>query len=228
MQAHIFMSETLRGTKEKFERSAVHMFRKVRNIYDRNVFSPSVAKRISYQHTSATSFLDIGSGKGYLGEAIKKKIPSAQVISTDIEDGSHSGNTPFVISSASKLPFANKSFDLSTLFYVLHHMDFPEEALREAKRVSNAIVVHEDAYRKKWQKKLINYHVESFQREYGSATIGTSVKTDDEWQELFKREGLAVTKKRRIRNIRKLIYAVPQYEYHLTPVDVFIREETVA
>src|SRR6185312_938510 len=100
-----FMSEDLRSSREKFERTAIHTFRKIRNVYDRNIFSRSIARRISRQYRNATSFLDIGSGNGYLGDALKWKVPHAQVALTDIENGSHSGESPFIRATATRLPF---------------------------------------------------------------------------------------------------------------------------
>lgn len=185
----------------------------------RRYFFPREAKRLQEELGSPKSLLDIGSGRGYLGDALQAAMPDTQVICTDVGTD-HKGQTPFVTASADALPFADQRFDASTIFYVLHHMDRPEDALREAKRVSKKIVVHEDVYKNRLQKKWFEMHVKSSQLNFPKA--GAAVKTDKEWTELFKSEGLEIKKKRRVRKFGG--YPIKRFEYILEPKTVFSRE----
>lgn len=141
------------------------------------------------------SILDIGSGEGTFGDALKAIIPGARVVSLDNTGKYHRGQTPFVVASAEALPFKDKEFDVSIMIYSLHHFVDPEKALREAKRVSNKIVVQEPAHRIRWMRRFISTHT----------------KTDKEWQELFSKAGLTVTRKKR----RIGFPFIPTHEYHL-------------
>jgi len=200
---------------QKLTQAAIKVLQRVSASFERNHFFPKQARRLSKQLDNPELILDIGSSKGYLGDALQSAMPKTKVISTDVCND-HQGHTPFVVASGDALPFADKTFDASTLFYVLHHFDRPGDALQEAKRVSKKIIVQEDTYRNKWQKWWYELHVNSYQ--LNSSKYGTSVKTDAEWHELFEREGLTVTEKRRV---RKVGYPVTRYEYQLEPTTVF-------
>ncbi len=92
-----------------------------------------------------------------------------------------------------KLPFEDKSFTTSMLITVLHHTKNPEEILKEAKRVSNQIIVMEDTYKTSIQK-LFTFFMDSF---YNLEFIGHphTNKTEKEWEKVFKVLGLVVLNK---------------------------------
>lgn len=179
--------------------------------FERSRFFPKVAERLAGELGDAELVLDFGSGKGYFGDALQEAMPDAKIVSTDIGND-HQGETPFVLASGDALPFKDKTFDAATIFYVLHHFDQPELALREAMRVSSRLIVQEDTYRNAWQRKWYQLHIDSYQ--LNSPESGGGVKTDAEWQELFAREGLAITAKRRV---HKVGYPVTRWEYQLEP-----------
>jgi SAM-dependent methyltransferase len=179
--------------------------------FEKSHFFPKEATRLAGELAGTELVLDFGSGKGYLGNALQKAMPGTKIVSTDIGDD-HRGVTPFVLASGDALPFKDKSFDAATIFYVLHHFDQPELALREAMRVSDRLIVQEDTYRNTWQRWWYQRHIDGYQ--LNSPESGGGVKTDAEWQELFGREGIAITKKRRV---RKLGYPVTRWEYQLEP-----------
>jgi SAM-dependent methyltransferase len=177
--------------------------------FERSHFFPKVAERLAGELGDAALVLDFGSGKGYLGDALQASMPNAKVVSTDIGDD-HQGETPFVLASGDSLPFRDKAFDVATIFYVLHHFDRPEDALSEAMRVSGRLIVQEDTYKNGWQKWWYQKHIDSYK--LNSPESGGGIKTDEEWRELFAREGLAITA---LRRVRKVGYPVTRWEYQL-------------
>ena len=166
--------------------------------FEKNHFFPKVAERLAGELDDTALVLDFGSGKGYLGDALQAAMPNAKVVSTDIGDD-HQGETPFVLASGDALPFRDKAFDIATIFYVLHHFDRPEDALSEAMRVSDRLIVQEDTYRNAWQKMWYQMHIDSYK--LNSPKSGGGIKTDAEWQEHFARAGLGIAAKRRVHKV---------------------------
>jgi len=87
------------------------------------------------------NLLDIGCGEGFITDFIYKSV-RCPVTGVDIGDkilkkARHDYPEIFFIKgSAYKLPFKNKSFELITAIEILEHLDRPEKALKEFKRVS--------------------------------------------------------------------------------------------
>lgn len=158
------------------------------------------ARRIQTIVGDDASILDIGSGVGRLAEAMKYVMPRATVVCTDIEDYNRS-SVPFVVASGDSLLFEDKSFNASTIFYVLHHTDNPEGILREAKRVSkDKVIVQEDTYRNILEKISYELHIRSFQRKHHLSRIGPARK-DEDWQRMFEQEGFTVDSMRRVHRL---------------------------
>lgn len=75
----------------------------------------------------------------------------------------------FAVGSAYDLPFADSSFDLVHLRGVLHHLDQPVDALREALRVAATVVVIEpNGYNPvlKLLERVSRYHIEHGEKSY--------------------------------------------------------------
>lgn len=117
---------------------------------------------ISYARHKARSFksfinsgdrvLDLGSGRGFLAEAVRN-ITGANVTCVDIDDHNKT-SLPHFIYDGSNLPFSDNSFDVVLLIFVLHHTDEQIKVLDEAKRVTKDngyIIVLEDSYINKLQ-----------------------------------------------------------------------------
>lgn len=156
------------------------------------------------------SLLDIGSGYGYLGDALQRENPEAFIVNTDIVN-EHQGNTRFVIADGKELPFNDNSFDVVTLFYVLHHTDASREALQESRRVSrNRVLVQEDAYNGVFERLVSWLHIYTWQPDKPLSSIKT--RSDQEWQALFEEEGFSVVDKRPI-HMKGL--PITRYEYLL-------------
>ncbi len=125
--------------------------------------------------------LDIGSGTGHIAEMLINE--GYRVTTCDIKDTSLFEEIhPIIIKD--KLPFEDKSFTTSMLITVLHHTKNPEEISKEAKRVSDKIIVMEDTYKTPLQK-LLTFFMDSF---YNLEFIGHphTNKTEEEWEKVFK------------------------------------------
>ena len=90
---------------------------------------------------SYESLLDVGCGTGFLIDNLTKQKP-ARYCGVDLSDEmirmaekKEIEGAEFVVSSADKLPYPDGSFDIVTCSQSFHHYPYPEEAMREAKRV---------------------------------------------------------------------------------------------
>src|SRR5580658_3616911 len=97
------------------------------------------------------SVIDIGCGDAGITIDLYDRTHPARVVGIDpaanaiaIGNGRIEGrNIELSVSSAYDLQFEDNSFDVAHLRGVLHHMDAPEKALREASRVARNVVVLE-------------------------------------------------------------------------------------
>jgi SAM-dependent methyltransferase len=74
--------------------------------------------------------LEVGSGLGYLQDVVK------DYTGLDLSPSvAHLYHKPFVVGSATNLPFADSSYDVIWSVWVMEHIPEPERALREMRRV---------------------------------------------------------------------------------------------
>jgi|SRR5579871_1472368 len=74
--------------------------------------------------------LDVGSGTGYLQDVVENYV------GLDISpSAARFYHKPFVVASATEMPFRNDEFDAAWSIWVLEHVPKPEQALREIRRV---------------------------------------------------------------------------------------------
>ncbi len=86
------------------------------------------------------SLLDIGSGNGFFTYYFERTYNTVALDFSSFMLDNNSSNKK-VCASATKLPFKDNSFDLAFCSNLLHHLDSPEEAVSEMKRVSRKYVV---------------------------------------------------------------------------------------
>lgn len=83
-------------------------------------------------------------------------------------------NIHFAVNSAYELPFADNSFDIAILRAVLHHLDYPKQAIAEALRVSNMIwIIEPNGYNPglKFNEKFSEYHIKHGEKSYAPRAL---------------------------------------------------------
>lgn len=131
---------------------------------------------------AAKRVIDIGCGDGTYGREVLDRAGPSLVLGIDPAEealGIASRKAAdrclvFSVSSAYSLPCADDSFDLAYLRGVLHHMDEPVDALREALRVAPVVVVIEpNGYNLglKVIERCSKYHVEHGEKSYFPSTL---------------------------------------------------------
>lgn len=132
--------------------------------------------------------LEVGAGNGALTNLLRDEGMKLQAL--DIQDKSLFEDVPVQVYDGMRFPFDDKQFDVCQLITMLHHTTNAEELIREAKRVSNRVIIMEDIYESPFQKyvtwftdSLVNWEF------YGHPHTN---RTDAEWRELFERNGLIV------------------------------------
>jgi ubiquinone/menaquinone biosynthesis C-methylase UbiE len=67
-------------------------------------------------------------------------------------------NLPHTLYDGQKLPFASNAFDVTVLYFVLHHCEHPEQVLAEAIRVTRGkVVIVESVFEETWDLKLLTF-----------------------------------------------------------------------
>ena len=110
---------------------------------------------------SSSSVLDVGCGKGFMLYDLAKLIPKITIKGIDISKYAIDNAIPeikknLVIGDASKLPFADNSFDVVISINTVHNLKKKEcmQALQEIKRVSKKYsFITVDAFRNDEEKK---------------------------------------------------------------------------
>lgn len=91
------------------------------------------------------TLLDFGCGDLSLATKLVMENRMLRITGIDIvhrfSKESLPNNVRYVKYDGTKLPFKNRSFDIVLCFYVLHHCDNPEVALRECARVAKKSVI---------------------------------------------------------------------------------------
>ena len=132
--------------------------------------------------------LEVGAGNGALLVLLGNEGMKMQ--SLDIADKSLFKEVNVTVYDGEKFPFSDKQFDVCQLITMLHHTTNAEELIREAKRVSNRIMVMEDIYESPFQK-YITWFTDSVVNWEFYGHPHTNL-TDLDWKQLFERNGLTV------------------------------------
>jgi ubiquinone/menaquinone biosynthesis C-methylase UbiE len=87
--------------------------------------------------------LDVGAGDCRL-DLLLQRDPGCEVVPVDVADCNRT-ELPLTLFDGRRLPFADDSFDVVLLVFVLHHAEDPRAVLMEARRVSRRqVIVFED------------------------------------------------------------------------------------
>lgn len=126
--------------------------------------------------------LDVGCGDGVYTLELYRRGNLSELVGIDLSPaaiaaaGSKVANESvrFSVSSGSRLPFENDSFDVAHLRGVLHHMQDPALAVAEALRVANRVFIIEPNgwnFGLKVIERLSPYHRQHHERSFTSAQI---------------------------------------------------------
>jgi ubiquinone/menaquinone biosynthesis C-methylase UbiE len=184
--------------------------------------------------------LDIGCGDGtYTLELFDRGRPASMQGVDAAEEAikvalrkAGSRRIDFCVESACRLPYADNSFDIACIRGVLHHVEHPVDALREAFRVAPVIVVIEpNGYNPflKLLERFSNYHIAHKERSFTS-------KQFDHW---VSRQGGVVEKRkwlglvpffspdwiaRVLKFFEPAVERVPPFNFLLCAVYVFVAQ----
>jgi len=122
------------------------------NVIKEMPFNPLLAralKEIGEYHgryrshlAQASSVLDIGMGSGLALQHVMQQNSHLTAVGIDIRDlRLPDVNAPLQIYDGYTIPFVDNQFDVSLIFYVLHHCEDPEQVLREAIRVTRGKII---------------------------------------------------------------------------------------
>jgi SAM-dependent methyltransferase len=90
--------------------------------------------------------LEVGAGEGEISARVRSRFPQATVVSVDLHDTElgaqwRQRGALGTFADVRHLPFPDDTFDLVLGIEVLEHVDGPERALREVRRVARDAVV---------------------------------------------------------------------------------------
>src|SRR6266540_1970897 len=136
------------------------------------------------------TILDIGAGICDITQVLQSR--GYTVTALDVQDFSYVPGIHPVLYDGTKMPFADQQFDTAIILTVLHHTTHPEAVLDEALRVAKRVIITEDIYSNSLHKYLTFgmdslLNLEFFGHPHSN-------KTDEQWQALFAREGLRLTR----------------------------------
>ncbi len=104
-----------------------------------------------------TNMLDVGCGEGYTVEEINNRFPDIIIEGSDIEDdmvllaSRNLSHINFNVESSCDLQRKDNSFDLVTMLEVLEHVEQPDSAIKEAKRVSKKYCIFSVPFEPYWR-----------------------------------------------------------------------------
>lgn len=158
------MTEPWSERAELYRTSAVH------------VAGPDLDLMVEWSAGSGTA-LDVATGGGHVARRLREA--GLRVVTSDPAPGMK----PDVICPAEHLPFADGSFDVVTCRRAAHHFSDVAAAVLEMARVSNSLVLLQDAIR-------VNDDVERAERLRDPSHV--LHYTEDEWRAYFAAAGLKV------------------------------------
>ena len=145
--------------------------------------------------------LDLGAGEGYVGEAMQQAL-AARVTLADVVPMNRT-SLPHVVYDGRRLPFDDKAFDVTVLYFVLHHVEDQRQVLREVLRVSGErVLVVESVYEGTWDRRLLAF----LDRLANRLRSGGMMKAQEEhlhfrtraaWRDFFEEEGAEILAERR-------------------------------
>lgn len=158
--------------------------------------------------------LDIGCGNGYLAQLVAQ-ARRADVTCVDVVDYNET-ELKTVIFDGVNLPFADKSFDVVILSYVLHHSQVPKDLLAEAERVCRGkVIIYEDDV-PLFKGIMAKLHEVTYNWMYDIDSQVT-YRTIKEWEKMFVQTGFLVEQRKSEWQVGALTKPVKKVIYVLKP-----------
>jgi SAM-dependent methyltransferase len=101
---------------------------------------PSVLAILRGIPKDTKSLLDVGCGRGYLLDRVRKERPDIELTGFDVVNKLAYEGLRAVTGNAEALPFEDKSFDVVTCSHTLEHLLEPTRAVAELKRVAKRVL----------------------------------------------------------------------------------------
>lgn len=153
--------------------------------------------------------LDIGTGTGQFGKFLA--LNGHQVNFLDVTDKTK-GDIPVQLFDGKNIPLKDKIADTSLLMFVLHHTNNQIEVISEAQRLAKEyIIIGEDTAENMFDSMMGNIHLRTSQ--WTKAV--KSFRSDQEWRQMFQKQGLELVKKVRIERKTHPLYPISRYIYVL-------------
>ncbi len=137
-----------------------------------------------------STILDIGGGWGFYHKPLQDRGHAHAVIDV-VNPGFQ--KCPVTVYDGDRIPFSDKSFDVSLLITVLHHIPDPEHVILEAKRVTRKrLIVVEDLFHHPLGKIWTSFRDQLYNFEFfGHAG---QFRSKPEWIEIFERCGFSLVR----------------------------------
>lgn len=108
-------------------------------------------------YVSPVSMLDVGCGEGYSLKQLKDKYPELDIEATDVEQEiieiarRENPDINFKVESAYAIDKPDGSYDLVTALEVLEHLEYPDKAIAEAKRLTKRYCIFSVPFEPCWR-----------------------------------------------------------------------------
>jgi SAM-dependent methyltransferase len=141
--------EQLVAVMDEYDRIHIHQLENVIREMPLNPLLTRALNEISEYHrryrpyvTDAASLLDIGVGSGLALQHVIRQNPHLTAAGIDIRDlRLPEIKVPLQLYNGRAMPFADNHFEVSLIFYVLHHCQDARQVLREAIRVTGRHII---------------------------------------------------------------------------------------
>lgn len=143
--------------------------------------------------------LDIGAGSCHLAKTLTQNhglgVSAVDVVDHNLTD------FPLEVYDGKKLPYADSSFDIGLLIFVLHHASSASDLLKEAARVCNNLIIVEDlpgnrVERSLWKRfdYMTNHAIHS------DIEVAHEAGSIDNWKAIFKKQDLRLVSTKSFRS----------------------------
>lgn len=128
--------------------------------------------------------LDIGAGNGYLKTSLQDFDKTIIYKGVDIQKREKMDND-IVVFDGETLPFEDNSFDYCIFLDVIHHLDYPNDLLNEAKRVAKkGIIIKDRSFNNLFSFLMLNV-VDRLSNMQDKVKCPCNFRNIEQWADLF-------------------------------------------